>query len=170
MTTIWPDYARVCGLAEPLILKFEGFRPKPYLCPAGVPTIGIGTTRYPDGRKVTLADLPCSEGQAQAFLQSSMWRVYQDLQNSGAVTRSPTLHQAAAFLSLAYNIGVGVHDGRKGDLADSSLLDCFNRGDLNGAWYHFLDWDKAHVQGILQRVQGLVARRMAEQQLFKMAD
>lgn len=166
---IWPDQARTIALAEPLIVRFEGFRAKPYLCPAGVPTIGYGTTRYPDGRRVTLADLPCSEAEARVYLEFSMRRVLKDLQASGAVTRSPTLHQAGAFLSLGYNIGVGVHDGRKGDLADSSLLDCFNRGDLEGAWHHFLDWDKARVGGILQRVNGLASRRMAEQQLFKQA-
>ena len=36
------------------IKGFEGFRNKPYLCSAGVPTIGYGTTLYPDGVKVSL--------------------------------------------------------------------------------------------------------------------
>ena len=40
----------------PLLERFEGFRPKPYLCSAGVPTIGIGSTRYLDGRRFTLSD------------------------------------------------------------------------------------------------------------------
>jgi len=35
-----------------LIIKYEGFEEKAYACPANVPTIGYGTTRYPDGRKV----------------------------------------------------------------------------------------------------------------------
>jgi len=29
-------------LAEELCRRFEGFRSRPYLCPAGVPTIGYG--------------------------------------------------------------------------------------------------------------------------------
>jgi len=35
-----------------LIKKFEGFSSKPYLCPAGIPTIGYGNTYYEDGTKV----------------------------------------------------------------------------------------------------------------------
>ncbi len=33
-----------------LIKAFEGFRAKAYKCPANVPTIGYGTTSYPDGK------------------------------------------------------------------------------------------------------------------------
>ena len=39
-----------------LIKKFEGFKAKPYKCPAGVNTIGYGSTFYPDGSKVKLTD------------------------------------------------------------------------------------------------------------------
>jgi GH24 family phage-related lysozyme (muramidase) len=35
-----------------LIKKFEGLELDAYLDPVGVPTIGYGTIRYPDGRKV----------------------------------------------------------------------------------------------------------------------
>ena len=35
-----------------LIKKWEGCKLTAYKCPAGVWTIGIGTTRYPDGRPV----------------------------------------------------------------------------------------------------------------------
>ena len=38
------------GLA--IIKKFEGFRAKPYRCPAGVATIGYGSTYYADGKPV----------------------------------------------------------------------------------------------------------------------
>ena len=39
-----------------LIKECEGFRAEPCLCPAGVPTIGYGSTRYADGRAVSLDD------------------------------------------------------------------------------------------------------------------
>ena len=51
------------GLA--IIKKFEGFRSKPYFCPAGVPTIGYGSTYYADGKPVKLTDAPITEAQAQ---------------------------------------------------------------------------------------------------------
>ncbi|MDJ0532783.1 MAG: lysozyme [Xenococcaceae cyanobacterium MO_207.B15] len=50
-----------------LIKKWEGFRSEAYLDPVGIPTIGYGTIRYPDGRKVGLGDT-ISEQVAEAFL------------------------------------------------------------------------------------------------------
>ena len=51
-----------------LIKKYEGFSSKPYLCPAGVPTIGYGTTHYSDGTPVTLKDKPITRETADALL------------------------------------------------------------------------------------------------------
>lgn len=166
-TITWPDRALVFALVEPMIKEFEEFRSRPYPCPAGWPTIGYGTIKYPDGRKVTLSDKPCSEAEATLYLEFSMRRVYADLQTKAGITRAPNLHQAAALLDLAYNVGVGVHDGVKGDLADSTLLDCFNRGDLAGAALHFCDWNKARVGGILQPLKGLTTRRQWDRALFR---
>ena len=39
-----------------LIIKFEGIRLNAYKCSAGVPTIGIGNTYYPNGDKVKMGD------------------------------------------------------------------------------------------------------------------
>jgi lysozyme len=44
-----------------IIRECEGFRSKPYRCPAGIPTIGYGSTRYADGRCVKLTDDPIDE-------------------------------------------------------------------------------------------------------------
>ena len=43
-----------------LIKKYEGLRLRPYICPAGVPTIGYGNTFYPNGKSVTMDDPPIS--------------------------------------------------------------------------------------------------------------
>ena len=40
--------------AVDLIKKSEGFRGKSYLCPAGLPTIGFGSTFWMDGSRVKL--------------------------------------------------------------------------------------------------------------------
>lgn len=50
-----------------LIKKFEGLRLWAYLDPAGIPTIGYGTIRYPNGQKVKLGD-EITEQQAEAYL------------------------------------------------------------------------------------------------------
>lgn len=47
-----------------LLAELEGLRLKPYLCPAGVPTIGIGNTFYENGTKVTMQDKPISKEEA----------------------------------------------------------------------------------------------------------
>ena len=164
--SIWPNTEVIFSLAEPLIKNAEGFKTHPYLCPAGKPTIGWGSTKYPFGKAVKLSDKPCTQIEAQVWLECAMRRVLCDLQSSGAVTRAPDANQAGAFLSLAYNIGVGCHDGIKGDLADSTLIEKFNAGDIVGAADEFLKWDKAHVNGTLTSLDGLTRRRQAERALF----
>ena len=57
-------------IAAELCRRFEGFSSKPYICPAGIPTIGYGSTYYADGRKVTLADAPMDEPTARTLLMS----------------------------------------------------------------------------------------------------
>ena len=54
-------------LAASLCRQFEGYRAKPYLCPANVATIGYGSTYYADKRKVTLEDPPMDEPTARAL-------------------------------------------------------------------------------------------------------
>jgi lysozyme len=161
---MYPSDSAVISLALPLIREYEGFKSKPYLCAAGTPTIGYGTTRYPNGYKVSLKDLPIGPIEAERFLCASAGRVFNDLRP--LLKREPGLHQAAALLSLAYNIGVGSHDGIKGDLADSTLLELFNAGDIKGAADQFLVWDKAHVNGKLVALPGLTRRRQSERALF----
>ncbi|MDB5413074.1 MAG: hypothetical protein JWR10_1409 [Rubritepida sp.] len=51
-----------------LLKKSEGFRAAPYLCLAGIATMGYGATFYLDGRKVTLADMSISEADAAVLL------------------------------------------------------------------------------------------------------
>lgn len=167
---IWPSFAAAFVLAQPIIKNAEGFEARPYMCPAGKATIGWGTTRYPDGRPVTMQDAAVSQVFAQTFLEAAAKRVLAQLQMPGLIARSPTVHQAGAFLSLAYNIGVGAHDGVKGDIADSDLLDFFNHGDLLRCSHEFIKWNKAHVRGVLTILPGLTVRRLAERNLFLTPD
>ena len=39
-----------------LVGKWEGLRTNAYLCPAGIPTIGYGTTKWPNGKAVKLGE------------------------------------------------------------------------------------------------------------------
>jgi len=153
----WPGDAAVFPLCTPLIKQFEGFRAAPYLDSAGIPTIGYGTIQYPDGSAVTIHDPAITEPEAESFLK------FQMSQKSAAIApcfqKKPTLHQAAAMLSLTYNIGSGA-------FKSSTVLRKFNAADLPAAADAFLLWDKAVVDGQLVVVPGLHKRRVAERTIF----
>lgn len=46
------------------LIAREGLRLKPYLDTRGIPTISVGVTFYPDGRKVTMNDPALTKDQA----------------------------------------------------------------------------------------------------------
>lgn len=139
--------------AEGLERRLPGGRIGPYLCPAGVPTIGYGTTEYPNGRRVTLDDEPISRSDAETFLRHDVDE-FSD-QVFDLLRRQPTQSQFDALVSLAYNIGITAF-GR------STVLSRYNRGDIQGAAAAFMMW----VRVGNQRNAGLVRRRTNEAQMF----
>lgn len=155
-------------LAKPIIKTAESFSAKPYLCPADKWTIGWGSTRYEDGTPVREGDLNVNVARAEVLLTYAMMRV--DKQMQRLITRQPTNHQHAAFLSLCYNIGVGCHDGVKGDFADSDMLHYFNTGNDAGVASEFPLWNKARVKGRLVPLPGLTTRRAVELALYQTPD
>jgi len=158
------DFPLWFTVMKPITMKAEGFSPEPYLCPANRWTIGYGTTRYPNGVAVAQGDPRITEAQAEEYLLHSAMRVNAEFMK--LIHVQLTVNQQAALTDLAYNIGVGAHDGVKGDLADSTLLDHLNRGDFAAAASQILVWDKAHVKGKVVALPGLTARRKVDHDLF----
>ena len=144
------------NLAAGLCRKFEGLRLTPYLCPAGIPTIGYGSTRYADGRAVTLQDRPITAAQAEDLLLLTLRRDYL----AGVLKASPSLSDhpkaLAAALDFAYNLGVRSY-------ADSTLCKRINAQDWAGARAELGKW----VRGGGKVLPGLVARRAAEAKLME---
>ena len=144
------------NLAAGLCRKFEGLRLTPHLCPAGIPTIGYGSTRYADGRAVTLRDRPITAEQAEDLLLLTLRRDYL----AGVLKASPGLSDRpkalAAALDFAYNLGVRSY-------ADSTLCKRINAQDWAGARAELKKW----VKGGGQVLPGLVARRAAEAKLME---
>ena len=136
-----------------LVEQFEGCKLKPYLDVAGIATIGIGTTHYPDGTAVTMNDPPISKADAYSFLMSHLQMDCTAV--SGLVKVVVNDNQFAALVSFAYNVGTGA-------LASSTLLKKLNSGDIKGAADQLLKWD--HAGGVV--VKGLTRRRQAERALF----
>jgi lysozyme len=136
-----------------LIKQFEGLRLKPYLCSAGVATIGYGSTMYADGRKVTLKDAAITESQAIELLANTLGK-YEKAVND-YVKVPLTQNEFDALVSFTYNLGAG-------NLLSSTLLKKLNAGDKAGAANQFEVWNKAGGKVL----QGLVTRRAAEKALF----
>ena len=140
-----------------LIKRFEGFRGVAYLCPAGVPTIGWGTTKdvtasdVKSGRSITRAD-------ADRLLMLDLAE-YETAVNMATPSAKMNQNQFDACVCFAYNIGAAGFRG-------SSVAKAHNRGDFAAAARAFGLWNKARVGGILKPLPGLTARRAAEAALY----
>ena len=137
-----------------LVKEFEGFKAKAYICPAGVLTVGYGTTNRAGLPGVNITrDTVVTEAKAEAWLLAGLDKFGASIR---PMIKAPiNENQYGAFLSLAYNIGPGA-------FAKSSALRKFNAGDIAGAADAILLWNKAG--GKVMR--GLQRRRSAERALF----
>lgn len=138
-----------------LIKKFEGFSSKPYLCPAGVATIGFGSTTYEDGAKVTLNDKPITEKRAEELTAFELSEKGKSILKLVKVELND--NQYAALCSFVYNVGVG-------NFTSSTLLKLLNKGDYQGAADQLPRWNKAGGK----ELAGLTKRRYAEKDLFNL--
>jgi len=137
-----------------LIKEFEGLRLNAYLDPVGIPTIGYGTIRYPDGSKVRMGDR-ITEAQAEDYLldhvESSVVAKIDPL-----IQVPLTENQYNALVSFVYNVGIGAFQR-------STMLRKLNSGDYIGAAFEFPRWKLAGGKILA----GLVRRRKAERALFE---
>lgn len=141
-------------MAAALCREFEGLRLKPYLCPAGVPTIGYGSTRYEDGAPVRLSDPQITRERAE-----SMLRLHLQGECLPAVLRlvptADTPGRVAALADFVFNLGAG-------RLEQSTLRRKALAGDWSGVEAELLRW----VMSGGKRLDGLLRRRRAEIELL----
>jgi lysozyme len=137
-----------------LIRRFEGFRSKAYRCPAGVWTIGYGSTRYADGTRVHQSDPPITEAQADDIMRQTLGEYERAVDRYVSVFVNQ--NEFDALVDFAYNAGAK-------NLLNSTLLKKLNAGDRKGAAKEFERW--VYADG--QILGGLVRRRMAERVLFE---
>lgn len=133
------------GLA--LIKQFESCKLEAYKCPAGILSIGYGSTDHVyDGMRITMEE-------AIRRLQDHL--VPLEVQIEHLLKVPVTQPQFDALCCLAYNIGIGAFE-------HSTLLKRLNAADKAGAAQEFLAWDKVHGAPC----PGLTRRREAERALF----
>jgi lysozyme len=134
--------------AVDLAIAFEGFYPKPYICPAGYWTIGYGHLCSKD-------HTPITKGQAELYLA-------QDLQDAlvGTLTLCPGLvindRWLGAMVDFVFNLGFG-------RLRASTLRRKINQGAWDEVPFQLSRW----VYGGGIKLRGLVLRRQAEGAYFQ---
>jgi lysozyme len=136
------------------IALHEGFKSKPYLCPAKIPTIGYGNTYYPDGQRVTLLDKPINEEEAFEMFKEIADRFAKKV--SRLVTSPINQNQLNALVSFAYNLGVA-------NLQKSTLLRKVNVEPNDPT---IADEFKKWVRADGKVLKGLVKRRNDEVRVY----
>ena len=157
---------------EDLMHRYEGFRNKPYLCPAHIWTIGYGHVLYQEQiRLPVVSDNPnvvirkkfsLRQGDNRVWTKTEIDELFRaDVATfergvlrlvPGVVGRQGSFD---ALVSISYNFGLG-------NLQRSTIRMRANRGDWEGAADAFRAWTK----GGGKVLPGLVKRREAEIALF----
>jgi len=159
---------------EDLMHKFEGFRNKPYLCPAHIWTIGYGHVLYQEQIRLPMVrvegketpmirkEMPLRAEDNRAFTKEEideLFRADVGTFERGVLRLVPGVvgRQGAfdALVSISFNFGLG-------NLQRSTIRMRANRGDWEGAAEAFMVWTK----GGGKVLPGLVRRREAERTLF----
>ena len=134
-----------------LIKKYEGFSAKAYRCPAGIVTIGYGSTKWEDGSPIK-ARQTITQEKAEGLLNDYLIRYVRP--KIADLKLKP--HQQEAIESLCYNIGVNA-------FLRSKCYKALKEKD----WATFIkeyDWFKAGGKVL----NGLVKRRTEELYFFFM--
>ena len=143
-------------VATKLCIDFEGFSATPYICPAGIPSIGYGTVFKPDGTKVTMNDPPISETTALQWLAVTLESTYL----MGVLKASPNLlrypQTLGAITDFAYNLGTARYRA-------STLRRKINEENWPEAITELHKWRR----GGGKVLPGLVRRRAAEAKFLR---
>ena len=134
-----------------LIKRFEGCKLKPYLCPAGLWTVGYGHV-IGNGKEAPEKQL-YTRGEINELLRTDLARF-----ERGVLRYCPvhlTQSQFDALVSFSFNLGLGV-------LQRSTLRQKILRKDGEGAAKEILKYNKAGGQVL----KGLTRRREAEYRMF----
>jgi len=137
----------------PIIKKYEGLKLQAYICPAGIPTIGYGSTFYENGSKVVLGEKISIE-RADILLMNTVLKFEQSIRD--LVKSKVNDNQIGALTSFAFNVGVG-------NLKKSTLLKKVNANPADQSIrVEFMKWNKAGGKVL----NGLTKRRAEEADLY----
>lgn len=140
------------AVAVSLVLarRWEGFESLPYLCPAGVPSIGYGFTHYADGRAVQLTDPAMTREEAEVLLEHLLRTMYIP-QTIRLCPNIDTPQRLGALADFCFNVG-------RGNLSASTLRTYVNAGFWDRVPEQLRRWNR----GGGRVLKGLTLRREAE--------
>lgn len=148
-------------IAANFIAPFEGFRANAYVCPAGVWTIGYGTTYYPDGHPVQSGDPPVTEAKAMGLLEYTIGHSIVPVLETTIPTWGPMNdNQRAAIISFAYNLGAHFYGANNFDTITRALSTTANWPDVPSALMLYVNPGSSFEAGLRRR-------REAEGNLWK---
>ena len=133
---------------DSIIIKYEGCKLQSYKCPAGIWTIGWGTTYYPDGTPVKRGET-ISQEIADMLLDSYIKKNIEPVFDK--IPYKLTDNQKCAIANLCYNVGVL-------SFLRSKCFDAVCKKDYATI---FKEWDWGASQ-----LKGLAIRRAHEKYLF----
>lgn len=142
---------KISQIGVSLIKHFEGFISKPYLCPAGVATIGYGSTKYVDGKKVKLNDKAINENEATLLLKNTL-AIYENIVNKKVKVQLKQ-SQFDALVSHTYNTG-----------GSNTLFNLINNEANDESIRKWFETKYISANGKV--LKGLVERRKAESKLY----
>ena len=143
-------------IAAVLCRRFECLYLRPYMCPAGVPTIGYGSTRYENGVRVSLQDAPITKQRAEALLLHELKKIKPEVLKLCLTLSALGSLATAAIVDFTFNLGTG-------RLRASTLRKKINAKDIVAARIELGKW----VRGGGKVLPGLVKRRAAEAVFLK---
>jgi len=146
-----------------LIASFESFESEPYVCPAGVITIGEGTTRYFDTKKrVTLKDSPINKTEARRLLRGDIESIFAPLADK-LCRDDLNQNEFDAVCSFLYNAGA-TYRGKDGKNHYYNLFENINNKMVKEDLIKY--WESCAITGGGKKLNGLIRRRKAEVALF----
>lgn len=143
--------------------KEEGFKSKPYFCPANKCTIGIGTTIYFDtGKAVTMADKPIDIVEARRLL-NGWFNVKVAPLVSKLCPNVTNQNQFDAIADFIYNAGT-TYKGKDGKIHYYALFENINNKMPEAQLRKY--WQQLAITGGGKVLDGLIRRRKEEVDLF----
>jgi lysozyme len=142
-----------------ILKESEGLFLTSYKCPAGIWTIGYGTTIYPSGKRVQPNEV-CTYDQAREYLEFELKEKAATIKNWINNNKLElTGNQFSALLCFAFNLGCGPIIDKDRSLSQAIL----HNKDIRKA---FMMYNKIKVWYGTKELRGLTIRRTKEADLY----